>query len=67
LDQRQEAIKIFCSGVESIKPDNLISRYVSLNENLLQIEKFTFDLSIIKKIYANRVGKASAVIVLLVE
>lgn len=60
MNKRKEAIEIFLAGVESVKPDNLINRYVSLSHNLLQIEEITFDLSIIKNIYVVGAGKASA-------
>ena len=60
MDQRQKAIKIFLAGVKSVLPNNLIKRYVSINQNTLQIEELTFDLSIIKNIYVVGVGKASA-------
>jgi len=52
--------RIFLAGVESVKPDNLIKRYISINQNALQIEEITFDLSIIKNIYVVSAGKASA-------
>jgi glycerate 2-kinase len=67
MDQRQEAIKIFLSGVESVKPDNLIKRYVTLNGNDLRIDKMTFDLSIIKNIYIVGAGKASAAMAQIME
>lgn len=60
MDKRQIAIEIFLAGVESVKPDNLIKRYISINQNALQIEEITFDLSIIKNIYVVGAGKASA-------
>jgi len=60
MDKRKEAIEIFLAGVESVKPDNLINRYVSLSQNLLHIEGITFDLSVIQSIYVVGAGKASA-------
>jgi glycerate 2-kinase len=60
MDQRQKAIDIFIAGVESVKPDNLIKRCVSIHQNILQIEKLTFDLSVLKNIYVVGAGKASA-------
>jgi glycerate 2-kinase len=60
MDQRQKAIEIFLAGVESVLPNNLIKRYISINQNSLHIEELTFDLSIIKNIYVVGVGKASA-------
>jgi glycerate 2-kinase len=60
MDQRQTAIEIFLAGVESVKPYNLINRYVSINQNTLLIEKNRFNLSKIKNIYVVGAGKASA-------
>ncbi len=60
MDHRQKAIEIFLAGVESVKPDNLLNRYISINKNTLQIEKISFDLSTIKNIYVVGAGKASA-------
>lgn len=60
MNERQKAIQIFLAGVESVKPDNLINRYVCINQNILQIEKISFDLSSIKNIFVVGAGKASA-------
>jgi glycerate 2-kinase len=60
MDNRQTAIDIFLAGIESVKPDNLIRRYLSIKENTLSIEKLTFDLSEINNIYVVGAGKASA-------
>jgi glycerate 2-kinase len=60
MDQRQRAIEVFLAGVESVKPDNLIKRYVSLNQDILKIENLTFDLTEIRNIYVVGAGKASS-------
>lgn len=60
MNKRKEAIEIFLAGVESVKPDNLIKRYVSINDKTLQIEDITFDLSVIQNIYVVGAGKASS-------
>jgi glycerate 2-kinase len=60
MDSRQKAIDIFLAGVESVKPDNLIKRVVSLNQNILNIEELSFDLSVLKNIFVVGAGKASA-------
>ena len=60
MDSRQKAIEIFLAGVESVKPDNLIKRYISIDQNILQIEELMFDLSTIENIYIVGAGKASA-------
>ena len=60
MDSRQIAVDIFLSGVESVKPDNLINRYVSVSNDTLRIENLLFKLSEIKNIYVVGAGKASA-------
>ena len=67
MDKRQEAIEIFLAGVESVKPDNLITRYVSVENNILMIEKIAFDLSLVKNIYVVGAGKASAAMAQTIE
>ena len=60
MDSRQKATEIFLAGVESVKPENLIKRFISIEQHNLQIENFQFDLSTIANIYIVGVGKASA-------
>ncbi len=60
IDARQKAIEIFLAGVDSVKPDQLIHRYVSLDKNILQMEDLKFDLNTIDHIYIVGAGKASA-------
>ena len=60
MNNRQKAVEIFLAGVESVKPDNLIKRYVSINDKVLQIEDIAFDLSNIQNIFVIGAGKASA-------
>ena len=60
MDQRDTALNIFLAGVDSVIPDNLLKRYVSIYDNTLQIEKLVFDLNIVKNIYIVGAGKASA-------
>src|SRR5450759_1481371 len=67
MDKRQEAIEIFLAGVESVKPGNLITRYVSMENNILMIEKIAFDLSSVKNIYVVGAGKASAAMAQTIE
>ena len=67
MTQRQTAIDIFLAGVESVKPDNLIKRYVSVDRNILRIEKVTFDLSVTRNIFVIGAGKASALMAQAVE
>ncbi len=60
MDSRQIAVDIFLSGVESVKPDNLINRFVSVSDDILRIENLLFELSELKNIYVVGAGKASA-------
>ncbi len=60
MDSRQTATEIFLAGLEGVKPDNLIKRFISIEQYNLQIENFQFDLSTIANIYIVGVGKASA-------
>jgi glycerate-2-kinase len=67
MSPRQTALEIFLAGVESVKPDKLIRRYVSVNEDILQIEEISFRLSDLKNIYIVGAGKASAPMALAIE
>lgn len=67
MDKRKEAIDIFLAGVESVKPDNLLNRFISIRGNTLQIEEILFDLSSIKNIFIVGAGKASAAMAQTVE
>ena len=60
MNPRQIAVEIFLAGVESVKPDILIKRFVSISQNVLQIEEIGFDLSDLMNIYVIGAGKASA-------
>jgi glycerate-2-kinase len=60
MNRRDEATSIFLAGVESVKPDNLIKQFVSINGNDLRIENIILDLTSIKNIYVVGAGKASA-------
>ena len=57
---REKALSIFLAGLESVKPDNLIKRFVSIDNNFLHIDTVSLDLSILKNIYVVGTGKASA-------
>lgn len=67
MEEREKAIQIFLAGVESVKPNNLINRFVSLNQNLLQIEEFSLDLTVIQNIFVVGAGKASAAMARAIE
>ena len=61
MKQRQDAVEIFLAGVESVKPNHLIHRFISVDRDMLQIDKIKLDLSAIRNIYIVGTGKASAV------
>jgi glycerate 2-kinase len=67
MNERQKAIEIFLAGVESVKPENLISRFVSVNQNILQIEDIALDLSVLQNIIVVGAGKASAAMARAIE
>ena len=60
MNSRKTATDIFLAGVESVKPDNLIKRYVSLKGNTLTIDTLTWDVTKLGHIYIVGAGKASA-------
>ena len=67
INRRKAVLDIFLASVESVKPDNLINRFMELNKNILQIDETSFDLSVIKNIYVVGAGKASAIMAKAVE
>jgi len=64
---RQIAFEIFSAGVESVKPDILLNHKVSVDNNILWIEKNTFNFSDIKNLYVIGAGKASAAMARAIE
>jgi glycerate-2-kinase len=60
IEARQKALDIFLAGVDSVMPDQLMHRYVSVDQNILQIEHLRYDLDTIDHIYIVGAGKASA-------
>jgi glycerate 2-kinase len=67
MNDRQKAVDIFLAGVDSVKPDNLINRYVNISNNVLKIKELTFNLSALGSIYIVGAGKASAAMAEAVE
>ena len=59
MTNRSNAIEIFLAGVESVKPDNLIKRVVTLKDNILLFNNIAFDLRFVEKIHIIGAGKAS--------
>ena len=60
MNYRNNAIEIFLAGVESVKPDNLIHRFVSLRDKILSFNNIAFDLRFVGNIFLIGAGKASA-------
>jgi glycerate 2-kinase len=55
----KKAEKIYQAGIEEVKPDNLIKKYVLLKGEKLIVKDRNFDLSSFEKIYLVSFGKAS--------
>jgi glycerate 2-kinase len=60
MNDRETATDIFLSGVESVKPDRLIARFVQREGAALRIDGLNVDLDRTKNIYVLGAGKASA-------
>lgn len=60
MDNRQIALEIFSAGVESVKPDKLISKSISYSQKKIVINNQEFDLEDVQNIYVIGAGKASA-------
>ncbi len=60
MNNRQIAFEIFLAGIESVKPDKLISKSIAYSGKELVISNQAFDLSAIQNIYVIGAGKASA-------
>lgn len=67
MNYRETATDIFLSGVESVKPDKLIARFVRCEGDVLHIDRLNFDLKQIENIYVLGAGKASALMAQAVE
>lgn len=57
---RRDAVSIFRAGLEAADPVNAIQRHVELKQNLLKVEKQTYDLSAYDKVWVVGAGKAGA-------
>ncbi len=60
MNNRQIALEIFLVGIESVKPDKLISKSITYSRKELVIKNQVFDLSAVQNIYVIGAGKASA-------
>jgi glycerate 2-kinase len=67
MNYRTIAEQIFLAGVESVLPDRLITRAMSLDENILKIGSLSYNLETIENIYVIGAGKASGLMGLEVE
>ena len=67
MKYRQDATEIFLAGVESVRPDNLIRRFISADKGILKIDKINLDLAAIRNIHVVGMGKASALMAQTVE
>ncbi len=57
---RENALKIFLAGVNSVKPGPLIRKWIRLHKDAVSIGKEIFPLSSFQSIYVLGAGKASA-------
>jgi len=60
MNSRAITEQIFLAGVESVLPDKLITKEMSLLDNCLKIGHLSFSLETIENIYVIGAGKASA-------
>jgi glycerate-2-kinase len=67
MDFKRAATDIFLAGVESVKPDNLIRRFVHLDTNVLRIRDLSYNLEEVQNIIVIGAGKASALMALEIE
>ncbi len=58
--EKKIAEQIFLAGVDRVLPDRLISNSMSVRDNYLYINDFSFNLGQVKNIYVIGAGKASA-------
>jgi glycerate 2-kinase len=67
MNHRTIAEQVFLAGVESVLPDRLITKEMSLKDNCLFIGHLNFSLEVIDNIYVIGAGKASAMMAAEVE
>jgi glycerate 2-kinase len=60
INYKTIAEQIFLAGIESVLPDRLINRVMSLHENCLKINNLSYNLETIENIYVIGAGKAGA-------
>ena len=64
---REDALNIFNSGIKAVDPVNAVKRYLTRQDDRLEIQGQTYDLSKYENIYVVGMGKASAAMAQAVE
>lgn len=60
MSLREHAKQIYNKAIEAVKPDQLIERKINLDNHILNIDNYSFDLRKFERIYVIGAGKASA-------
>ena len=63
----EDALNIFNAGIKAVDPANAVKRYLTRQDDRLEIQGQTYDLSNYENIYVIGMGKASAAMALAVE
>ena len=64
---REDALNIFNAGIKAVDPANAVKRYLTRQDDRLEIQGQTYDLSKYENIYVIGMGKASAAMAQAVE
>ncbi len=64
---RKDALNIFNAGIKAVDPANAVKRYLTRQDDRLEIQGQTYDLSNYENIYVIGMGKASAAMAQAVE
>ena len=64
---RKDALNIFNAGIKAVDPANAVKRYLTRQDDRLEIQGKTYDLSNYENIYVIGMGKASAAMTQAVE
>jgi glycerate-2-kinase len=64
---REDALNIFNAGIKAVDPANAVKRYLTRQDDRLEIQGQTYDLSNYENIYVIGMGKASAAMAQAVE
>jgi glycerate 2-kinase len=63
----EDALNIFNAGIKAVDPANAVKRYLTRQDDRLEIQGQTYDLSNYENIYVIGMGKASAAMAQAVE